>query len=91
MEAAGVPVSPIRTVDQVLQDPQVLANDMVIQVPDGDGNEVPLLGIPVKLRGTPGVPGNAPPKLGEHTDAVLRDLLGLDAAEIQALRDNGVV
>jgi crotonobetainyl-CoA:carnitine CoA-transferase CaiB-like acyl-CoA transferase len=50
-----------------------------------------LLGIPVKLSDTPGAVRTPPPRLGEHTDAVLRHDLGLDAGAIARLRATGVV
>lgn len=91
LEAAGVATAPINTVDRVLADPQTLANNMVVSCAAADGSTQDLLGLPFKLTGTPGDPGKAPPKLGEHSREVLRDLLGLDDARIDALAAEGAI
>ena len=77
--------------DQVLQDEQVLANDMVVPAALPDGSTVNLLGLPFKLSGTPGKPGTAPPEPGQHNEMVLVEMLGLSPNEIQALRDEGAI
>jgi formyl-CoA transferase len=56
-----------------------------------EGDLVVLDGVPVRLSRTPGYVAAPGPLLGEHTDAVLRDVLGLDAAEVRRLREAGVV
>lgn len=81
LEAAGVATAPINTIDAVLADPQVLANDMVVDSPDDRGGRQTLLGLPFKLRETPGAPGAAPPRVGQHTMHVLTDILDMDPAE----------
>ena len=91
LEAAGVATTPMNTLDQVLQDEQVLANDMVVPAKRPDGSTVDLLGLPFKLSGTPGSPGDAPPEPGQHNDSVLADFLGLSKAEIQSLKDDGAI
>jgi crotonobetainyl-CoA:carnitine CoA-transferase CaiB-like acyl-CoA transferase len=89
--AAGIACAPISTLDQVMADEQVLANDMVVHVPTSDGRTMPLVGLPFKLSATPGKPGHAPPILGEHTDAVLQRLLGLGPDELRSLRSDRVI
>lgn len=91
LEAAGVATAPINTIDRVLADPQTLATKMVVSCPAEDGASQDLLGLPFKLTGTPGDPGAAPPKLGQHTRLVLRDLLGMDDAEVDALAAEGAI
>jgi crotonobetainyl-CoA:carnitine CoA-transferase CaiB-like acyl-CoA transferase len=91
LEVAGLPCAPINTVDQVMTDPQVLANDMVVTSADAEGNETTLVGLPFKLSGTPGAPGAPPPSPGQHNHTVLAQLLGLDAAAISALEDDGAI
>jgi len=91
IEAAGLPVAPINTIDQVLNDPQVLANDMVVPSRTSDGQEVRLLGLPFKLSGTPGKPGAAPPRPGEHNVAVLGELLGMTEGDVRALEAGGAM
>jgi formyl-CoA transferase/CoA:oxalate CoA-transferase len=83
--AAGVPCGSVRTIPEVLQDPQLLAREMVVSLPHATAGSVNVLGIPPKLSDTPGVVRCAPPRLGEHTDAVLREI-GFSDALILDLR-----
>ena len=92
LEAAGVPCAPVNTMDQVFADPQVRARGMQIRMPHPlAGAEVPLVGSPVKLSRTPVSYRRAPPTLGEHTDEVLAEVLGLSESEREALRAEGVI
>jgi crotonobetainyl-CoA:carnitine CoA-transferase CaiB-like acyl-CoA transferase len=89
----GVPCSPVNRIDQVFADPQVQARGMRISMPHplaGKG-EIDLIGNPIKYSGTPVSYRRPPPFLGQHSDEVLRDLLGLPDAEIAALRERGVI
>ena len=90
LDAAGVPCGPINTVDEAFNDPQIRHRGMEIHLQDSVGQNVPLVGCPIKLSGTPVEYNQAPPKLGEHTDDVLR-ALGYDAARIATLREQGTV
>ncbi|MBM3347792.1 MAG: CoA transferase [Betaproteobacteria bacterium] len=65
--------------------------DMVVEVPHPTAGSVKLIGSPLKLRGTPVVAPMAPPTLGQHTDEILRDSLGMDAERIAQLRALGAV
>lgn len=88
--AAGIPAAPILTVADALHDPQVQARGLVQQVhtPAGD---LPLVGPPMRLSATPPVVHLPPPALGEHTDAVLRERLGLSDAALADLRAAGAI
>ena len=77
--------------DQVLQDEQVLANEMVIPAARPDGSTGNLLGLPFKLSGTPGQPGAAPPEPGQHNETVFAELLGLSKDDILALHAEGAI
>lgn len=90
-DAAGAVAAPIHTIDQVFAQEQVRANDMVVTVQDRENGALELLGLPFKLAGTPGEPGAAPPRLGEHTEQVLTEELGLSEADIAALRAAGAI
>ncbi len=89
--AAGLPTGPINTVDQVFADPQVLHRGMVREVDHPTAGRVKLVGIPVKFSQTPGEILLPPPLLGQHTDDVLGQLLGLGGEELAALRSEGVI
>jgi CoA:oxalate CoA-transferase len=91
LDEAGVVNAPIQTVDQVLQDPQVLVNDMVVEAKGPNGVSMPLLGLPFKLSGTPGEANVAPPTLGDHTDDVLHRILDLSDTQIQQLREQRAI
>lgn len=91
LEAAGVATAPINTVDRVLADPQVLANNMVVDCPTPEGGVQKLIGLPFKLSETSGDPGAAPPTLGQHNEDVLMGDLGMNAAEVEALRKAGAI
>ena len=92
LEAAGVPCAPVNTIDQVFADPQVEARGMTIRMPHPlAGEDVRLVGSPIGLSRTPVGYRRAPPTLGQHTDEVLAELLGLDEGERADLRDQGVI
>lgn len=70
---AGVPAGPVRTVAEVLEDPQVLAREMVVSVEHPSIGELKLVGIPFKFSSTPASVRRPPPLLGEHTAEVERE------------------
>ena len=88
---SGVPCGGVRSVDEVLRDPQILAREMVASVDHPALGPIRMLGIPVKLSGTPGTVRTHPPRLGEHTKSVLHEDLGMDDGQIRGLADRGVV
>jgi len=73
-EAGGVPAAPINRIDQVFDDPQILARDMKIEMEHALGTKVVLPGNPIKLSRTPVEYRRAPPLLGQHTEEVLAEL-----------------
>lgn len=91
LEAIGVPCGAINRVDQVLQDEQVLARDMLIQVDHPVDGHIPMVASPMKIPTAPPVVRLPPPMLGEHTDQILGDLLGYDAQTIQDLHASQVI
>lgn len=88
---AGVPTSPINTVDEVLAHPQVEAMEMIATAHAADGSSLKLVGVPIKLSDTPGAPGIHPPRLGEHTDHILTEVLGMDESDVRRLREAGAL
>jgi crotonobetainyl-CoA:carnitine CoA-transferase CaiB-like acyl-CoA transferase len=91
LEAGGVPIAPLHTIDQSLTHAQCLANDMVVQVQATDGHAIKLLGSPFKVGPGPNHASRPPPRLGEHSIEVLTEVAGLSPAQIDALRELGVV
>jgi crotonobetainyl-CoA:carnitine CoA-transferase CaiB-like acyl-CoA transferase len=91
LEAAGIPCGRVRTVSQALESEQVRARGLLLDVEHPRLGRRPFVGSPVVLDGAPRGSLRPPPLLGQHTDEVLAERLGLDAAAIQALRDQGVV
>lgn len=91
LEAAGVPCGPINDLAQMFQDPQVLARGLAVSLPHALAGSVPQVASPIRLSETPVEYRHAPPLLGEHTEVVLADVLGLDAGSVQRLRDAGVL
>jgi len=69
LRAAGVPCGRVRTIDQVLCDPQLAARQMLIDIPAGAGS-VKVPGNPVKLSDVPAIAAEPPPALGQHTEEV---------------------
>ncbi|HEX2340889.1 MAG TPA: CaiB/BaiF CoA-transferase family protein [Vicinamibacterales bacterium] len=90
LTAAGVPCGSVRSVGEVLADPQLAARDMIAHLDHAAAGAIRTLGVPIKLSNTPGGVRTPPPRLGEHTDAVLRDL-GFPEEEIGRLRAAGTV
>jgi crotonobetainyl-CoA:carnitine CoA-transferase CaiB-like acyl-CoA transferase len=91
LRAAGVPCGAVRGVGAALASPEAAAREMVVEVAHPSAGAVPLVASPLKLGGTPVAAPVAPPLLGEHSDEVLRELLGLSGDEIGALRNDGIV
>ena len=87
----GVPCGAVRSVDEVLADPQIAARLMVETIDHPTVGAMRMLGLPVKLSETPGRVRRPPPRLGEHTRQVLAGDLGLDVARVAALEARGVV
>ncbi len=90
-EAAAVPCGPINTLDQVFANPQVLARGLQVGLTRDDGVQVPGVANPIVFSETPVAYDKPPPRLGDGTDKVLYEQLGLSEAAIAALRGKGVI
>lgn len=86
LETGGVPVGPINTIDKVVADPQVLAREMIVEINHPVAGPMKIAGNPIKLSDTPGKVSEPAPLLGQHTDWVLRDVLGWDDKRIAAYK-----
>ncbi|MCY1288358.1 Acetyl-CoA:oxalate CoA-transferase [compost metagenome] len=91
LEAAGVPCGPINSLAEVFEDPQVKARGLRLELPHALAGSVPQVASPLRLSASPVEYRHAAPQLGAHTEAVLQGLLGLDAAQLAALRAAQVV
>jgi crotonobetainyl-CoA:carnitine CoA-transferase CaiB-like acyl-CoA transferase len=92
LEAIKVGCGPINTLEQVFADPQVVARGAVVEMPHASTPDgVKVIANPVRLSETPVTYRTSPPVLGQHTDEVLGQRLGLDEAALAALRSKGVI
>ncbi|WP_379864941.1 CaiB/BaiF CoA transferase family protein [Marinobacter sp. M5B] len=91
LERSGVPCGPVNTLDQVFEDPQVLARGMKQSVQHPSLDDVPTVGNPIRLKLTPVSYRTAPPLLGEQSKQVLETIVGLSSGEIESLRERGIV
>ena len=90
LNAAGVPCGPVHGVADVFQDPQILAQQMVMEVEHPGYGPVKMLGFPMKFAETPCTVRRPAPGLGQHSDEVLAEL-GFTADQCQTFRDTGVI
>ena len=88
---AGIPMGAINTIDKVVEHPQVREREMIIDHEHPIAGKIKMVGVPLKLSETPGTVRLPAPILGQHTDDVLREALGLDDAAIAALRSSGAI
>jgi formyl-CoA transferase len=84
LESVDILCAPVNDIRSALADPQVVHNEMVVEMRHPEAGTIRAVGIPVKLEGTPGTVRRPPPKLGEHTRDVLTEL-GFSGAEIDQL------
>lgn len=90
-ETADVPAAPINNVAQALTDPQVEALGLIRHFDHPDAGRIPIVGPVAEFEGTPLSIRRPAPMLGEHTDEVLGEVLGLGSEELQTLREQTVI
>ncbi|MFI5179403.1 MAG: CaiB/BaiF CoA transferase family protein [Vicinamibacterales bacterium] len=91
LTAAGVPCGSVRNLQELFDDAQLQARAMIARVEHDRIGPLRVLGVPVKLSDTPGAVRTPPPRLGQHTDAVLQHDLGVGAETLAALRQKRVI
>lgn len=91
LEAAKLPCGKINTIPQALVQPQTVARELVQEISRDDGTPVRFVGFPAKLSASPASYRLAPPRSGQDTRAVLREVLGLDDEKIDAMATAGVI
>ena len=91
LEKANVPCGPINDLEEVFANEQVVSRQIELQVPHPTAGTMKLVSSPMKLSATPVEVRMAPPTLGQHTDEVLREQLGMSAEQISALRNNQIL
>ena len=91
MREAGVPAGAINSIAEAFGSEEMKARGMVHRIPHPEAGSVPNIRLPFKLHGTPLADPIAAPGLGQHTAEILRDLLGYDAAAIDAARRSGAI
>jgi crotonobetainyl-CoA:carnitine CoA-transferase CaiB-like acyl-CoA transferase len=91
LTALEIPVAPINTLDKALADPHVLSRQIVWTLTNASGISFEAPGNPIRVVGDESVDARWPPRLGEHSDSILRELLQLDDEAIADLVKNGVV
>ena len=87
----AVPVGLINTAPDLAVDDHIAAREMIVRLAAGFERAIPMAGVVPKLSRTPGTIRATGPALGEHTDAVLRDIAGLTDADLATLRAAGVI
>lgn len=91
LRAAEVPAAPVNNLDQAFAEPPVAEREMIVEYDHPEVGRVRLPGNPIKMSDATGTPSQPAPRLGEHTDAVLGELLRLSPERIAALRREGAI
>jgi crotonobetainyl-CoA:carnitine CoA-transferase CaiB-like acyl-CoA transferase len=90
-EGAGIPAGLIKSVAEVCESEHLKARGMIVSLPHPRAKKVTVMGVPIRLHATPGAATVPPPVIGQHTEAVLRSLVGLTKPAVERLRAQGVV
>jgi formyl-CoA transferase len=91
LEAANVPCGPINNMKEVFEDPQVRHRELRVDMPHPLGGTAPVVRSPLRLSATPVEYRLAPPTLGQHNAEILKGLLGRSDADLDRLRDAGIL
>jgi crotonobetainyl-CoA:carnitine CoA-transferase CaiB-like acyl-CoA transferase len=91
LRARGIPSGSIQSVQEVCEHPQTIAREMVVELEHPKAGPIRVTGVPIKLSDTPGAVDRPPPVLGEHTNEILREWLNMSEAQVDKLREEGVL
>jgi crotonobetainyl-CoA:carnitine CoA-transferase CaiB-like acyl-CoA transferase len=91
LSAKNIPCAPVNEFEHSLAEPQVQVRDMIVEVALPSGKKIRMPGNPVKMSGNSHASFSAPPRLGQHTRTVLKDMLNLDDAAIKVLLDRRII
>lgn len=91
LDGAGIPCGPINTIDRVLDDPQVKAREMIVEIDHPMAGRLRMPGLPIKLSETPGTVEKPAPLLGQHTADILKELLGMSTTQITELQAKRII
>lgn len=91
LESAGIPCAPINTVERVINDPQIKARQMVVDIQHPQAGRIQMVGVPIKMSRTPGAVERPAPQLGQHNKKILREFLGMVDEEIDNLKTQGII
>jgi crotonobetainyl-CoA:carnitine CoA-transferase CaiB-like acyl-CoA transferase len=91
LRAAGIPASPVRRLDEVVNDPQCAVREMFPYTTDPVAGQVRVVGSPIKFTNQPASALSSAPELGQHTKQTLSDWLGMDSTELSHLQAAGLI
>lgn len=91
IHASKVPVGAINNIAQSLEEPQVIARELMVKIPHPQNPDFAMVGSPIKMSGTPVEYVRPAPMLGQHTDEVLAGRLGLSSEQLGLLKSSGVI
>jgi crotonobetainyl-CoA:carnitine CoA-transferase CaiB-like acyl-CoA transferase len=86
----GIPCTPVQRIDQVVEEEQVRARDMIVEVETAGSGTLRLPGVPIKFSDAAGSVRTGPPRLGEHSRQIVREL-GYEDADVERLESAGVI
>ena len=91
LQEARVPCSIVNTVDELLDDPQVKAREMILYADHPGLGRIPVPGIPLKLSSTPGKVSGVAPRIGEHNEEIYCGLLHFSSQKLSNLKQDGII
>ena len=91
LHAADIPSGAVNNLAEVFEDPHVKHRDVTVTMDHPVSGKLRMMANPIRMSATPPAYDRPPPRIGEHTDEVLREVLGMDAAGIARLREGGAV